>query len=78
VTQFANRAGSRQASGAVIRVAPDGTRTRLGVGRLFFPSGAAVGADGSIYVSNWSVLPASTPRSSPFKGAGGQVVRITL
>jgi hypothetical protein len=63
----------------VIKVPADGTaRTRLGFGKLFFPAGAAVGADGALYVTNYSVLPARTPKQSPFKGAGGELVRITL
>jgi hypothetical protein len=28
-------------------------------------------------VSNFSVLPAKTPKKSPFKGAGGTLVKIT-
>ena len=63
--------------GDVVRVAPDGTRTRLGRGRLIAPQGAAVDAAGNVYVSNFSVLPSRTPRRGPFRGAGGQLVRIT-
>jgi hypothetical protein len=40
------------ASGAVIRVASDGTRTTLASTGLIEPTGLAVGTDGSIYVSN--------------------------
>ncbi|HEX4680133.1 MAG TPA: ScyD/ScyE family protein [Gaiellaceae bacterium] len=65
--------------GDVVKVTSDGeSRSRLGLGKLFFPSGAAVGADGFLYVSNYSVLPGSTPKKSPFGGAGGQLVRIAL
>ena len=67
----------RMAPGDVTRIAPDGTRTSVGGGKLMFPAGAAVAADGTVYVSTFSILPARTPRKSPFKGAGGQVVRIT-
>jgi hypothetical protein len=65
--------------GDVVKVAADGgARTRLGIGKLFFPAGAAIGKDGHLYVSNYSVLPASTPKKSPFRGAGGQLVRVAL
>ena len=63
--------------GAVVRVAPDGTRTQLGGGKLLAPTGAAVDSTGAVYVSNFSVLPAKTPKKSPFKGAGGTLVKIT-
>ena len=65
----------RRPSGDVVRVAPDGTRSRLGVGELYFPAGVAVGSDGSVYVSNWSILPESTPQQGMFRGARGQVLR---
>lgn len=77
VTELARSTRSRSFAGDVVRVAPDGSRTRLGVGRLTAPAGAAVDAQGRVYVSNFSVLPARTPRSGPFRGAGGQIVRIT-
>ena len=62
-------------AGDVVRIDPNGTRTHLGVGRLFFPSGFAAGSDGAIYVSNCSVAPAAGlgPQLCP---TGGQVVRI--
>ena len=41
------------------------------------PTGAAVDSTGAVYVSNFSVLPAKTPKKSPFKGAGGTLVKIT-
>ncbi len=53
-------------SGALIRVAPDGTRTTLVSEGLVFPGGMAFGPDGAIYITNNSV----------FAGQG-QVVRIT-
>lgn len=59
--------------GAVIKVAPNGTRTTLGYGKLFFPQGFAVGSDGGIFVANWSVLPAKAAPGKP----SGQVVKIT-
>jgi sugar lactone lactonase YvrE len=52
-------------TGALIRVAPDGTRTELAAGELFAPGGVAVGPDGACYVTNNSI----------FSGTG-QVLRI--
>ncbi|HEX6126702.1 MAG TPA: ScyD/ScyE family protein [Pyrinomonadaceae bacterium] len=52
-------------TGALIRVTPNGARTELGIGMLTAPGGVAVGADGTIYVTNNSI----------FSGTG-QVVRI--
>jgi hypothetical protein len=59
--------------GAVVKIAPNKTRTVLGLGQLFWPSGFAAGANGSIYVSNCSIAPASGFGPCP---DGGQVVRI--
>ena len=80
VTEWSiNPANQNELRGDVVRVASQGSaRTRLGLGKLFAPAGAAVAPNGALYVSNYSVLPASTPKNSPFKGAGGQLVRITL
>ena len=50
--------------GSLIRVAPDGTRTTVNVD-LFAPGGLAVAKDGTIYVTNFSILP-----------GGGQVIAI--
>jgi SMP-30/Gluconolactonase/LRE-like region len=77
VTEFATNFRKNNLKGAVVRVAPDGTRTRLGGKRLLAPTGAAVDSTGAVYVSNFSVLPAKTPRKSPFRGAGGTLVKIT-
>jgi hypothetical protein len=77
VTEFATNVRKNNLKGAVVRVAPDGTRTRLGGKRLLAPTGAAVDSTGAVYVSNFSVLPAKTPKKSPFKGAGGTLVKIT-
>ncbi|HKP18807.1 MAG TPA: ScyD/ScyE family protein [Gaiellaceae bacterium] len=43
-------------TGALIRVWPDGHRTEVAPGRLMAPAGAAVGADGTVYVSNFSLF----------------------
>jgi hypothetical protein len=77
VTEFARSFRSDPPRGDVVRVAPDGTRTRLGARQLIAPSGAAVDSSGAVYVSNFSVLPRKTPKKSPFRGAGGTLVKIT-
>jgi DNA-binding beta-propeller fold protein YncE len=78
VTEFA--LNFEKLNGRLIQVSPDGaTRTVLAGGKkLTAPTGAAVDpATGAVYVSNFSVLPRSTPRRSPFRGAGGTLVKIT-
>jgi hypothetical protein len=77
VTEFAKNLEKNNLAGTLVRVAPDGTRTRLGTKKLLAPTGAAVDSTGAVYVSNFSVLPAKTPKKSPFKGAGGTLVKIT-
>jgi hypothetical protein len=77
VTEFSRNLRKEDLHGALVRVAPDGTRTRLGGKKLLAPTGAAVDSTGAVYVSNFSVLPARTPKKSPFKGAGGTLVKIT-
>jgi hypothetical protein len=77
VTEFATNFRKNNLKGAVVRVAPDGSRTRLGGKQLLAPTGAAADSTGAVYVSNFSVLPAKTPKKSPFKGAGGTLVKIT-
>ncbi len=52
-------------TGALIRVAPDGTRTEIAAGSLFAPGGVALGPDGALYVTNNSI----------FSGAG-EVLRV--
>jgi SMP-30/gluconolaconase/LRE-like protein len=72
-----NARGFGRAPGRISKItAADARRTSFSRG-LMFPQGAAVDAEGNVYVSNFSTLPASTPRRSPFRGAGGQVVKIT-
>jgi sugar lactone lactonase YvrE len=78
VTQLTKSVKTFSPNSAVIKVAPDGTRTELGTGQLHFPAGAALSADATtLYVSNYSTLPSKTPKKSPFRGAGGQIVKIT-
>jgi SMP-30/Gluconolactonase/LRE-like region len=77
VTQFATNLRKNNLKGSVVRIAPDGSRTKLGGNKLVAPTGAAVDSTGAVYVSNFSVLPAKTPKRSPFKGAGGTLVKIT-
>jgi hypothetical protein len=43
-------------AGALIRVLPDGTQVEVASAGLVMPGGVAVGPDGTIYVSNFSVL----------------------
>jgi WD40 repeat protein len=65
-------------AGRLVRVAPDGSRSVLAGGKkLRAPTGAAVDSTGAVYVSNFSVLPRKTPKNSPFRGAGGTLVKIT-
>ena len=54
-------------TGALIRVAPDGSRTEIAPGALTAPGGVVIGSDGAAYVTNNSI----------FSGTG-QVVRIQL
>jgi len=51
--------------GALIRVAPDGSRTTVAMDELSFPGGLAIGPDGNLYVSNNGTSPSR-----------GQVLRI--
>jgi sugar lactone lactonase YvrE len=64
-------------TGAIVRVKPNGTRSVIGRDVLHYPGGMAIGAGGSIFVSNWSVLPAFPQAGSPFGNARGQVIRLT-
>jgi len=43
-------------AGALIRVLPDGTQAEVASAGLVMPGGVAVGPDGTIYVSNFSIL----------------------
>ena len=76
VTEFA--LNFETLKGRLVRVAPDGSRSVLAGGKkLRAPTGAAVDSTGAVYVSNYSVLPRKTPKNSPFRGAGGTLVKIT-
>lgn len=77
VTEFDRKPRTEDPEGLVVRVAPDGSRTNIGANKLIAPTGAAVDTSGALYVSNFSVLPRTTPKKSPFKGAGGTLVKIT-
>jgi sugar lactone lactonase YvrE len=44
-------------TGAVIKIAADGTQTEVASDGLILPGGVAVGADGSLYVTNFSIFP---------------------
>lgn len=77
VTEFTTNLKKESAPGAIVRRRPDGTRSTLKRRALLSPAGMTVAADGAVYVSNASVLPARTPRKSPFKGLGGHILKIT-
>ncbi len=62
---FGNGLLSGDQTGALIRVAPDGTKTTIASDGLVTPGGVAVGPDGALYVTNHSISP-----------GGGEVVRI--
>jgi hypothetical protein len=59
-------------TGVVVRVPAHSTEPITVVSGLSFPGGFAAGPNGAIYVSNWSIAPASSGG-----GPTGQVVRIT-
>jgi DNA-binding beta-propeller fold protein YncE len=60
-------------TGAVVRVRPHSTSPTTVVSNLDFPGGFAAGRDGSLYVSNWSISPA-TGGEMP----SGEVLRIAV
>lgn len=62
------------APGAIIGVHRNGTQTTLASTGLEFPTGIAAAPDGSVYVSNWGILPAT---GGP-DGLSGEVVRVSL
>jgi glucose/arabinose dehydrogenase len=77
VTELTTNPDKFTPPGAIVRRKPDGSKTTYKSKSLAYPAGAAVAPDGSLYVSNNSVLPAHTPKKSPFKGAGGEILKIT-
>jgi DNA-binding beta-propeller fold protein YncE len=60
----------------VVRIAPDGTRSRLGLGSLEFPGGIAVDADGAVFVADHTVFGARPSRRDEL-GRTGRIVRLT-
>jgi hypothetical protein len=60
VLQIASGAGLAP-PGALIKVAPDGTRTTVLTDPLLFPTSVVIGRDGDAYVSNCGIFPGSGP-----------------
>jgi hypothetical protein len=60
--------------GAVIKLAPNGTKTVLGYGHLFYPVGMVIKGN-ALYVSNWSILPGTVHHKGD---PTGQIVRVQL
>jgi hypothetical protein len=60
-------------AGDIIKISPNGRRTVLGAGQLFYPQGFASDRSGNIYVSNWSIL---TAQPAAPGAPTGQVVRL--
>ena len=69
-----NPGTSGNPAGDVVKIAPNGTRTTLGAGHLFYPQGFATDRDGHVYVSNWSILPGKPIHPGM---PTGQVIQIT-
>jgi hypothetical protein len=61
------------APGALIRINKNKTRTTLAKKGLEFPLGLAVAKDGTIYMSDYGVLPA---KGGPIPGLSGELVKI--
>ncbi len=68
-----NPSPSGNPAGDIIKITPNGTRTVLGAGGLFYPQGFASDPAGNIYVSNWSIFP-GTPAHPGMPT--GEVVRL--
>ena len=66
--------GGLPTPGAIIRVGHNGSQTTVASTGLEFPTGMAVAADGTVYVSNYGVLPATGGPG----GLSGEVVRVGL
>ena len=58
------------APGAIIRINADGSQTTLASAGLEFPLGITVASDGSVYASNFGVIPGVGPRSG-YQRRGG-------
>lgn len=70
--------GGLPTAGALIRVNADGTKTTLASTGLEYPGGMAVAKDGSIYVTNWTILDGSDdPNLPPGANVGGEIVRVS-
>jgi hypothetical protein len=65
------------APGNLTRVAPDGTRTAVGGGKLMFPAGTGGGRRRDRLRVDVLDPPVPDPEKSHFRGAGGQVVKVT-
>ena len=61
-------------TGQVVQVPAHSSSPVIIVAGLNFPGGFAAGPGGSLYVSNWSILPGHGPAGAPT----GSIVRITL
>ena len=60
-------------AGDIIKISPNGKRTVIGAGSLFFPQGFAVDPKGNIYVSNWSIMTGTPSRPG---APTGEVVKV--
>lgn len=66
------------APGELIRINHDGSRTVLASQGLEYPAGMAVAKDGSVYLTNWSVIQGQNdPNVPPGSGISGEVVRVS-
>jgi glucose/arabinose dehydrogenase len=62
--------GDSRGTGALTRIAADGTRTILASDGLAYPTGLAVGRDGSLYIANHGDRPSTGP------GPHGEILRL--
>ena len=77
VTEFARNFADAEAAGSCESRPTAAARCSPAARSCMAPTGAAVDSTGAVYVSNFSVLPRKTPKNSPFRGAGGTLVKIT-
>jgi hypothetical protein len=66
--------GGLPTPGAIIRVGHDGSQTMVASTGLEFPTGMAIAPDGTVYVSNYGVLPATGGPG----GLSGEIVKVGL